>query len=375
MKKMQQKHEAHMLMYAVGSKGQLVNIDDVRTGNECGCFCPACKEPLMAKNQGLKKIHHFAHQSGTECEFAYESMLHLLAKEKVRNAFLNNEEFLMGFEYKSYCPKSKQCVYVRYDECLTIQQKLFDLKKYYDSCEQEICYDKIRRRSDLKIYSSTHQEREPIYIEFCVTHASDEAKLHSGNKIIEILIEDEDDISNLTKNGFTEKMSFNMYSEQDPSKINFYGFNWEDYKNHAINSTMEFVRYVLDKSGETYCYQDYCKYKGARKAYLHPLFEMRFHTISNYENKIKIDNYAKYVCFQKYGIPNCRICRNHVVNYNGVPKVCNLKIPQYKSWDNSRAKGCRCFMLNKEDMEEKLKNGAPAPYDILYMCNLSKIVQ
>ena len=52
-------------------------------------------------------------------------------------------------------------------------------KKYYDSCEQEICYDNIRRRSDLKIYSSTHPEREPIYIEFCVTHASDEAKLHS----------------------------------------------------------------------------------------------------------------------------------------------------------------------------------------------------
>ena len=42
-----------------------------------------------------------------------------------------------------------------------------------------------------------------------MTHASDEAKLHSGNKIIEILIEDEDDISNLTKNGFIEKMSFN----------------------------------------------------------------------------------------------------------------------------------------------------------------------
>ena len=61
MKKVQQKNEAHMLIYAVGSKGQLVNVDDVRTGNECGCFCPACKEPLMAKNQGLKRIHHFAH--------------------------------------------------------------------------------------------------------------------------------------------------------------------------------------------------------------------------------------------------------------------------------------------------------------------------
>jgi hypothetical protein len=55
------------------------------------------------------------------------------------------------------------------------------LKKYYDSCEQEICYDNIRRRSDLKIFSSTHPEREPIYIEFCVTHASDEAKHATDN--------------------------------------------------------------------------------------------------------------------------------------------------------------------------------------------------
>lgn len=93
MNKMNQKHESHMLIYAVDSNGFLVNVDDVRTGNECGCFCPACKEPLMAKNQGQKRIHHFAHQSGTECDFAYESMLHLLAKEKVRNAFLNNDEF------------------------------------------------------------------------------------------------------------------------------------------------------------------------------------------------------------------------------------------------------------------------------------------
>lgn len=61
----------------------------------------------MAKNQGQKRIHHFAHQSGTECDFAYESMLHLLAKEKVRNAFLNNNEFWMSFEYGSYCPQSE----------------------------------------------------------------------------------------------------------------------------------------------------------------------------------------------------------------------------------------------------------------------------
>lgn len=64
MNKMNQKHASHMLIYAVDSNGFLVNVDDVRTGNECGCFCPACKEPLMAKNQGQKRIHHLLISQG-----------------------------------------------------------------------------------------------------------------------------------------------------------------------------------------------------------------------------------------------------------------------------------------------------------------------
>ena len=73
--------------------------------------------------------------------------------------------------------------------------------------------------------------------------------------------------------------------------------------------------------------------------------------------------------FQKYGILNCCVCRNYVDSYNGLGKICrlykHLQIPQYETLDTSRAKSCRCFMLDKEDMEQKLKNGAPAHYDIL----------
>jgi competence CoiA-like predicted nuclease len=70
------------LNYALLNK-RLVHVDQVKNGLECDCICPQCGEPLIAKNQGDIKIHHFAHQSESECLHAYESMLHLLAKEVI----------------------------------------------------------------------------------------------------------------------------------------------------------------------------------------------------------------------------------------------------------------------------------------------------
>ena len=63
------------LTYAVDSNGKLVHVDDVPKGKACGCFCPNCKGRLLAR-QGEKRKPHFSHLSGTECEHAYESMLH-----------------------------------------------------------------------------------------------------------------------------------------------------------------------------------------------------------------------------------------------------------------------------------------------------------
>lgn len=42
-------HSAHLLIYAIGTNGQLVFVDDVPNGKQCGCVCPACNEPLVAK--------------------------------------------------------------------------------------------------------------------------------------------------------------------------------------------------------------------------------------------------------------------------------------------------------------------------------------
>lgn len=71
------------LTFALDEGGSLVHVDDVAKGMKCccHCHCPHCNAPLYAKNAGEIREHHFAHAHGHECEGAYESSLHLLAKE------------------------------------------------------------------------------------------------------------------------------------------------------------------------------------------------------------------------------------------------------------------------------------------------------
>lgn len=69
-----------LLNYALDGNGVLVHVDNVAKGKACGCFCPSCKKPLYAKH-GRKRMHHFAHAFDHDCKGAYETVLHLLAKE------------------------------------------------------------------------------------------------------------------------------------------------------------------------------------------------------------------------------------------------------------------------------------------------------
>lgn len=42
-------HQKGLLTYALNSIGNLVYIDEVDTGQLCNCYCPSCKEKLVAK--------------------------------------------------------------------------------------------------------------------------------------------------------------------------------------------------------------------------------------------------------------------------------------------------------------------------------------
>lgn len=69
------------LTYALDADGKLIHVDSVSRGLACMCFCPHCKNKLVAKNEGNRKVHHFAHANGSDCVGAIESALHKMAKD------------------------------------------------------------------------------------------------------------------------------------------------------------------------------------------------------------------------------------------------------------------------------------------------------
>lgn len=69
------------LKYALDKDGNLAHVDSVPNGLECNCYCPNCHDKLMAKHEGKKYAHFFAHMPGADCVGAVESVLHKMAKE------------------------------------------------------------------------------------------------------------------------------------------------------------------------------------------------------------------------------------------------------------------------------------------------------
>ncbi|WP_106483781.1 hypothetical protein [Bacteroides sp. Marseille-P3684] len=351
-------NDTKYLKYALNTKGELVHIDSVPNGNDCGCICPACKKPLQAKNKGTHRTHHFAHQSGVDCPTAYESSLHLLAKKKIQEAFYESQAITISFEYKSYCSMNDTCMYVKDGDCVKKSTKSFNLKEYYDRCEQEISYNNINRRSDLKFSSSIDPNKEPLYLEIYVTHASDSTKLHSGNKIIEAKIEKEEDIDKIIENGFIESPKQNISEEAEAPSLNisFYGFKNSGYSPIKHSSNIRISRYMLYSSGKFICKQEHCKCNELHKSRSDTLYEFCFHSTQAFE----LRNIAKWLGYKRFKIENCQMCINYVDSYNGTGKICRrysqLNIPRTEHpLNTSRAKTCTLFVLNEKEMKECLQ--------------------
>ncbi len=67
----------------------------------------------------------------------------------------------------------------------------YDFKKIYDTAEIEKEFNSFR--ADVLLSSSNIPHRDPVFMEIEVTHPCDEKKINSGNRIIEIKVEKEED--------------------------------------------------------------------------------------------------------------------------------------------------------------------------------------
>ena len=146
------------LTYAL-KDGIITNIADVESGLKCGCKCPACGEPLVAK-KGSKIMHHFAHHAGQNCEYGYESSLHLAAKDILSKA----KKIVIPPVYLDF-PDS-------YKKELIAEAKEIDVEKV----ELEKRFNDII--PDIVVYTANKQ----FFVEIFVTHCIDDEKLEKLRK-------------------------------------------------------------------------------------------------------------------------------------------------------------------------------------------------
>ena len=142
------------LIYAL-KDGNIVSIDDVPSGKECGCVCPACGDELIAR-KGQKRMHHFAHRSNEDCEYGYESSLHLAAKD------------ILSRSKKMVIPP----IYVEFPQSGKPKELISKERKIpIDDVELEKRFDDII--PDIVVYSGDKY----FFIEIYVTHPIDDEKL------------------------------------------------------------------------------------------------------------------------------------------------------------------------------------------------------
>lgn len=181
----------HRLKYALKtSSGRIVNIDDVENGLQCNCICPGCKGVLVAKNNGLKKEHHFAHYSGIECKGARMTALHSLAQQIIEE---KKEIMLPDYQGEYYKKESQR---VQFDD-VWLENTVKDLRP---DC---ICIKRDHKGKEHK-----------LWVEILVTHEVDDTKQKKIQELDVACIEI--DFSNLIDTDYSiESITHRLLNEKE----------------------------------------------------------------------------------------------------------------------------------------------------------------
>jgi len=150
----------------------------VENGKACGCVCPACKKPLVAKQNA--KTPHFAHAQDENCSRGLETAVHLAVKQIIAEKM---EVRLPAVVWTSSHPRYKQTTKLYIER--TIQLDSVVLEQSIDDFKPDIVV----------------QSNGTTYlVEVAVTHfVKDEKQAKINRKKIPTF---EIDVSHL-KNGFT----------------------------------------------------------------------------------------------------------------------------------------------------------------------------
>lgn len=365
---------------ALALDGRIIHIDEVTKENRAEhYYCVGCGGEMRAV-LGDKREHHFRHY---EAHCSWESYLHKLGKMRLKQRFDTQKEFVIKYYVEHHCDKSRNCklehVY-RDKKCNCREFITFDLKKLFDTCEEEVTYKGYR--ADLMLSSKEHPEREPIFLEISVKHDCEAEKLASGIRIIELKIAEEKDVlrplveegSSLGRTNIENPYDFNALPP-----IRFFNFTRKFETTHPL----ERFWVAKDDKGilRGYCIQDDLNCRDV---------ESNHREDSVYEVAIPSEVLIDKRKPNLYGfgmmkaidagirVRHCGICENYhrcFLNYNkvmedkqtGEKKLVSRRILMHQIPDNeidkvTEACGCKDYSLNRFYVFEVLRSLRGLPF-------------
>lgn len=218
------------LIYAL-KDGNIVSIDDVPSGKEYGCVCPACGDELIAR-KGEKRMHHFAHRSNEDCEYGYESSLHLAAKDVLSRS----KKMVIPPVYVEFPQSGKPKELISKERGISIDD--VELEKRFDDIIADIVVD---------------SGDEHFFIEIYVTHPIDDEKLKKlkEKKICTIEI----DLSKIKRDISVEELSDILLSSSPQKSWKYHTESKKWYRHFEKDASDELP--LKRHGGGTY-YVDRC---------------------------------------------------------------------------------------------------------------------
>lgn len=334
--------------YALDAEKHLVHIVAADKSKEY--FCPQCGEKMLPR-QGKIRRWHFAHKANLE-NCSYETYLHKISKTLLCKAIMESKSFFIKFFAKVFC-SIEECPVGIFERCNWSKIQEFDLKQFYNQCEEEAIIENYR--ADLLLKNSEQINRPPVLIEIVVTHKSTEKKLNSKLRIIEIKIDSIEDIEGIisSKQIVESEIPDECSLVRPKEKIRFYNFKNDLWEEPSEEHQMPKFRFWIDPQG-CFRYDDPEEFDCYEKC-LSPNPPEVENSIFKIESSQPIaQSFVAYI-LSKFGCKICQICRHYRMDKNYPSPVCLFDglngIHFINNTDAVRCPHFKTYDYNKEQME------------------------
>lgn len=325
--------------YALNLDKCLTHITKADSADKQKYFCPCCHEEMVAKRGNIRQWH-FAHKS-EKC--SYDKYLHSIAEILIMNWFNQSEQIILSIDHSEKCDKKNNCSFFNEFRCTKNKKRDHNLKEYYYKCSKEHRYKNFI--ADLYCENKIYPD-SPIFIEIFVTHECSEEKKKSNIRIIEFVIQSEEDILNI----------INSTILRESEKIRLYNFKPEPINSNSFRS--KFYKYVLNSNQKSYINQKYtCMDYNSRREGIYEISISESKYRTDFNNILEFLKFGRILAFiDGYLDKDCLICRWQAKDFSdnrycklykrcGNPKFCK---------DNDSSK-CSMFKINLEYLLTVLK--------------------